>query len=804
MAAGDLNYNVSVDTSQAIRNIQNLNNSLGGLTTAFKTAFAGISIAAVTRFSDDITNLRNKLMLLSDSQEQANTQFKALAGIAVGARTNLTAVGDLYFRIARSARELGISQQEAANITDSLAKAMTASGLSANEAAGPLLQLGQALQSGVFQGDELRSILEGLPPVAKALADQLGVPVGALKKLGSEGQITAQDFVQAMRKARDAIEQDFAKTIPTISGAFNTLKTTTALAFDEFERNTQVGQTFALSIEYVAFKIYQLSKSIDQIIGPIGMLVQVVGTLIVFSVAGRIIAAFGAVLGRIATGFGSLTMFVRETIERMADFGKTMTAAGGGILAFVSTVIFTLTPMGRFLKYLLSIGAAAAAWMGFDKIKEGFKDLGTEGSGSRTELENFRKEMANLKSQLDTTASAPAPKFLDPKVMRQAKDELDQIVINYQRQNGELIKRLNLEQELIGASEQQRSVRQALFDLENSYLSEVNRLTDDYRKKSQSKSAEDQAQLPLIQEALRRVTEEYASQINIVKQLTNENYILQEAEKRRLALSEFSIRSQLDGNRELRKIQDDIAKVGMTEIEKKYYDIARASEESARAQIEQENARRRSLKLTEMTATEEQAYYKAAKANNDSLIASTGQLYEKSRQFSTGWTSAFQQYLDEATNGAKAAEAIFRKATQGMEDAIINFAKTGKFEWKNFVISMAEELLRSQIRQLMAQLFTIQSGGSSGGNFFAKLLGFANGGVIPTNKPVLVGERGPEIITGAAGRTVIPNEALGMAGSVTYYINAVDAASFKSLIARDPGFIHAVAQQGAKLTPARR
>ena len=171
MAAGDLNFNVGVDTAGAIRSVQNLNTALGNLTNAFRLTVAGISVGAIAKFSDEITSLKNRLMLLSDTQEQANNQFKALAAIAISSRTDVGATGDLYFRIARSAKELGISQAEAATITESLAKAMSASGLSARESAGPLLQLGQALQSGVFQGDELRSILEGLPPVAKALAD---------------------------------------------------------------------------------------------------------------------------------------------------------------------------------------------------------------------------------------------------------------------------------------------------------------------------------------------------------------------------------------------------------------------------------------------------------------------------------------------------------------------------------------------------------------------------------------------------------------------------------------------------------
>jgi hypothetical protein len=112
---------------------------------------------------------------------------------------------------------------------------------------------------------------------------------------------------------------------------------------------------------------------------------------------------------------------------------------------------------------------------------------------------------------------------------------------------------------------------------------------------------------------------------------------------------------------------------------------------------------------------------------------------------------------------------------------------------------IAETLLRSQVKSLMANIFGGGGGGGGGlGSIFGgigKLLGFANGGIIPTNAPVIVGERGPELLANAAGNRVIPNDQLG--GTVQYYINAVDAPSFQALVAQDPGFIHAVASRGA-------
>jgi lambda family phage tail tape measure protein len=176
---------------------------------------------------------------------------------------------------------------------------------------------------------------------------------------------------------------------------------------------------------------------------------------------------------------------------------------------------------------------------------------------------------------------------------------------------------------------------------------------------------------------------------------------------------------------------------------------------------------------------------------------------KNSQDFAAGFKKAYNTYAENARNSFETAGRIFNKITQGMEDSIVNFVKTGKFEFQDFLNTILEELLRSQIRQAIAQTFGGFSGNSGGGGL-GQLLGFANGGIIPTNRPVVVGERGPEILIGASGGRVVPNNQIGGGGSVTYNINAVDSQSFKQLIARDPGFIHAVAMQGAKSTPGRR
>jgi hypothetical protein len=185
------------------------------------------------------------------------------------------------------------------------------------------------------------------------------------------------------------------------------------------------------------------------------------------------------------------------------------------------------------------------------------------------------------------------------------------------------------------------------------------------------------------------------------------------------------------------------------------------------------------------------------------------ELERQARTFEQGWNKALVNFRNEATNAATQAEKVFGNLTKGLEDAFVNFAKTGKLSFKELLGSIAEDILRSNIKQLLNNLFSPGQGGGGGimdaiFGGFRNLLGFANGGIIPTNNPVVVGERGPELLVGAAGNRVIPNDQLGGGTVVNYNINAVDAASFKSLVAKDPAFIHAVASQGGKMAPTRR
>jgi lambda family phage tail tape measure protein len=770
--AGDLNYNVGIDTSAAERSLQGLKNTLLGLGGAIAGAFAVRELVTVSSKFED---LRLTLQSLYRSAGQGSAVFNDIKEFA---KSSAFAVDDLVQTVIKlktaglepNIALLRLFADVSGSVADKLGALQAITDLYARTTAGGL---------GL---EDLNRLADRGIPVFTILQEKLGLSRLEVSKIGQ----SAEGATLILKALESGLAETFggaaASKANSLGQAMSNFKDVVNNAIDSLGRfglNTalakfinSLGDALQRLEPFIAIIGIQLAKAFEFLAENIK---------IVLALA----AAFTTVLA-----VGTLVSIARGVMLLVTAFG---------VLAKSPVLIALQVLAGAFAATLGVLGLqkekvdeAAGA---YDRFKEALDQANQAGLGLKPG--NLSVLPDDALKQVDSLNAA----------LQKAKAEIENTIQAYQRQNGELIKRLKFEQELIGVSDQQKTAKQALFDLESNYLNEVNKLLDDYRVKSQSKASEDQKQLPMIRDAIQRVTESYSQQIKAVENLTNQNYLLAEAEKQRLAFAEFSIKGQLDNSKELTKLQDDMAKLTMSEIEKKYYDIGVAAKESARSAIESENSRRRSLKITEMSTEEERRYYDQATKGNEALKQQTGALYEQSRQFGTGWTNALNSFLENTTNAADAAKNIFGNMTKGLEDSFVKFVQTGKLSFKDLVNSIIADIARSQIRSLLSNLISGPGAAATDslGNMFKNLLGFANGGMIPTNRPVLVGERGPEILSGVGGRTVIPNNQLGGNSQyVTYNISAVDAMSFKAMIARDPSFIHAVAQQGAAGIPNRR
>lgn len=198
--------------------------SLRALAQAAGVVIGALSIRELGQAADAYTNLQNRIRLVTDSQEELLAVQDGLIGVAQRTRTDLSTLGELYGRVARSTEQLGATQAEVLQFTESVSQAIQISGATAAEASAGVIQFAQGLASGALRGDELRSVLEQTPRLALAIADSLGVTIGELRELGAEGALTADQVFQAVLEAGPELQREFALVTPTIGQVFTTIR----------------------------------------------------------------------------------------------------------------------------------------------------------------------------------------------------------------------------------------------------------------------------------------------------------------------------------------------------------------------------------------------------------------------------------------------------------------------------------------------------------------------------------------------------------------------------------------------------
>jgi len=228
------------DLAKLRESVNNIQTSVEKTTQSFanigKLAAAGLaafgSFQAFTKLSDEVTNLNNRIKTATNTQKEYTVALAGVKAIAISSRSGLSEVSSLYGRIAINSKELGINQRDTLRVVDTVSKALKLNAGSAAESASAILQFGQAIGAGALQGDELRSLLENAPPLAKAIADEFGVGVGQLKKLGEEGKLLSSRVLKAILNRQDEINSKFSTMAVTYEGAFKNLGTSLTLLFD--------------------------------------------------------------------------------------------------------------------------------------------------------------------------------------------------------------------------------------------------------------------------------------------------------------------------------------------------------------------------------------------------------------------------------------------------------------------------------------------------------------------------------------------------------------------------------------------
>lgn len=251
-------------TSQYLKNIEKASNSINS-TAKWQLGF-NISTelirgaGAALKYAETNTELANRLRLVTDNNNQLFTATEAVFDISLRTNQAVSATSTIYQRFAKNADQLGLSQLEVAELTETVSKAVAMSGASAASAEAALMQFGQALASGELRGAELNSVMEQTPGLAEAIAKGLGVTVGQLRAMGKLGELDIPKVIEGLKKAKEAVDTDFEKRIITISQAFTNFETQLIKTIGEMDQGFGVSQNFAQGIEFAANNLDSLVK----------------------------------------------------------------------------------------------------------------------------------------------------------------------------------------------------------------------------------------------------------------------------------------------------------------------------------------------------------------------------------------------------------------------------------------------------------------------------------------------------------------------------------------------------------------
>lgn len=246
---GGIYYDVTLETGQmvdgqrrVVRELNKTNSSLDAFDSKLTATAAAVGVLAsayaamkLAKLADEFRLLGARVEVAAGSIESGTTAFAALVAISRNTQSSLAGNIEVFARLNQSILQMGGTQADTLRMTELLSKAIKVSGASAVEAKSAMLQFGQAMGSGKLAGDELRSLMENAPYLMRQLADGIGVPMGALKKMGEEGKLTADVVTNALTKAAAKIDEDFKKFPQTIASAMQVAQDSAALAALKFD-----------------------------------------------------------------------------------------------------------------------------------------------------------------------------------------------------------------------------------------------------------------------------------------------------------------------------------------------------------------------------------------------------------------------------------------------------------------------------------------------------------------------------------------------------------------------------------------
>ncbi len=250
------------------------------LTNTIKRAVAAyVSIQSVGKalnISDELVQTTSRLNMMNDGVQTTAELVNMVYAAAQDARGSFSQMADVVARFGNNAKDAFSSSEEVVAFADLIQKQMTIAGASTQEAANAELQLSQALGSGVLRGDELNSIFEQAPNLIQNIADYLDVPIGKIREMAADGELSADVVKAAIFSAADDINSKFNEMPMTWGQMWQSMQNTALIAFQPVLQrlndlaNSEAFQTFIQGAIEAMATLANVVLNIFELVGTVG------------------------------------------------------------------------------------------------------------------------------------------------------------------------------------------------------------------------------------------------------------------------------------------------------------------------------------------------------------------------------------------------------------------------------------------------------------------------------------------------------------------------------------------------------
>ena len=261
----DFLLNLRANTTGLQQGMNGAKFAVNALVAAMAAVGVGVSISGLATAADSYTTLSARINIATKDGGNFASAMAGVHQVALSTNSSLEATGNLFTKINDTGKQMGMTQQQALDLTKTINQAVQIGGGSAQASEAALQQFIQALQSGVLRGDEFNSIMEQAPGLTSAMAKGIGVTTGELRKMAENGELGAERITKAIQSQAGQIQATYDQFPITISNALQRIQTQWQILIGEMNNATGASSVVAEALLVIADNLGILKVFIDDI-----------------------------------------------------------------------------------------------------------------------------------------------------------------------------------------------------------------------------------------------------------------------------------------------------------------------------------------------------------------------------------------------------------------------------------------------------------------------------------------------------------------------------------------------------------